>query len=38
MGETFAELFENSLSKSKMYPGAIVTGRIIGIENDIVTI
>jgi ribosomal protein S1 len=38
MGETFAELFENSLSKSKMYPGAIVTGKIIGIENDIVTI
>jgi small subunit ribosomal protein S1 len=38
MGETFAELFENSLSKSKMYPGAIVTGTVIGIENDFVTI
>jgi len=38
MGETFAELFENSLSKSKMYPGAIVIGRVIGIENDFVTI
>jgi len=38
MGETFAELFENSLSKSKMYPGAIVTGKVIGIENDFVTI
>lgn len=38
MGETFAELFENSLSQSKMYPGAIVTGKVIGIENDMVTI
>lgn len=36
--ETFAELFENSLSQSKMYPGAIVTGKVIGIGNDFVTI
>lgn len=36
--ETFAELFESSLSKSKMYPGAIVTGTVIGINNDFVTI
>src|SRR5579862_5195608 len=38
MVETFAELFENSLSQSKMYPGAIVTGKVIGIGNDFVTI
>jgi small subunit ribosomal protein S1 len=38
MVETFAELFENSLSKFKMYPGAIVTGKVIGIGNDYVTI
>ena len=38
MSETFAQLFENSLSKSKMYPGAIVTGTVIGIEKDFVTI
>lgn len=38
MGETFAELFENSLSKSKMYPGAIVTGKVIGIGDAFVTI
>jgi len=38
MIETFAQLFENSLSKSKMYPGAIVTGTVIGIEKDFVTI
>lgn len=37
MGETFAELFENS-SSTKMYPGAIVTGKVIGIGNDFVTI
>jgi small subunit ribosomal protein S1 len=37
MGETFAELFENSTS-TKMYPGAIVTGKVIGIGNDFVTI
>lgn len=38
MVETFAELFENSLTKSKMYPGAIVTGKVIGIGDDYVTI
>ena len=38
MVETFAELFESSLSKAKMYPGAIVTGKVIGIANDFVTI
>lgn len=38
MVETFAELFESSLSKTKMYPGAIVTGKVIGIGHDYVTI
>ncbi len=38
MSETFAELFESSLSNQKMYPGAIVTGRITGIENNFVTV
>lgn len=37
MGETFAELFENTTS-TKMYPGAIVTGKVIGINNDFVVI
>ncbi len=36
--ESFADLFENSLSKSKMYAGAIVTGKVIGIGNGFVTI
>ncbi len=38
MTETFAQLFENSLSKFKMYPGAIVTGKVLNISNDYVTI
>lgn len=38
MSETFVQLFESSISKSKMYPGAIVTGKVIGIENNFVTI
>jgi small subunit ribosomal protein S1 len=38
MTETFAELFESSINKAKMYPGAIVTGQVIGIENNFVTI
>ncbi len=38
MTETFAELFESSLTKSKMYPGAIVTGKVIDVRNGFVTI
>lgn len=37
MDVTFAELFENSAS-TKMYPGAIVTGKVIDIANDFVVI
>lgn len=28
MGESFAEMFEQSLGRDKMRPGAIVTGKI----------
>lgn len=38
MAESFQELFENSISENKMYPGAIVTGKVLDIANDLVTI
>lgn len=38
MAESFQELFENSVSENKMYPGAIVTGKVIDIANDLVMI
>ncbi|MDP0589837.1 MAG: 30S ribosomal protein S1 [Candidatus Endonucleobacter bathymodioli] len=34
MRESFAELFEESLKNIEMKPGAIVTGLIVGIDND----
>jgi len=38
MGESFAELFEESLKTVEMTPGAIVTGVVIDIDNDWVTV
>ena len=38
MSESFAELFEESLKEIDMTPGAIVTGVIIDIDSDWVTV
>ena len=38
MSESFAELFEESLKTVDMIPGSIVTGLVIDIDNDWVTV
>ncbi|MEX2498585.1 MAG: 30S ribosomal protein S1 [Wenzhouxiangellaceae bacterium] len=38
MTETFAELFEQSLDESRLRPGAIVTGRVVEIREDVVVV
>ncbi len=38
MTESFAELFEQSIDESKLRPGAIVTGRVVEIRNDVVIV
>ena len=38
MTETFAELFEQSLSEKDLRPGAIVMGRVVEIRDDVVVI
>ena len=38
MNESFADLFEQSLSEIDMTPGAIVTGTVIDIDTDWVTV
>jgi len=38
MSETFAELFEESLKTVEMAPGAIVTGTVVDIDDDWVTV
>ena len=38
MSESFADLFEESLSTIDMKPGSIVTGVVIGIDSDWVTV
>ena len=38
MSESFAELFEESLAKTQMRPGAIITGTIVKVDNDFVTV
>ncbi len=38
MSESFAELFEESLKTVDMQPGAIVTGVVIDIDNEWVTV
>jgi len=38
MGESFAELFEQSLAKDSLQPGSIVTGEVVEIDNGFVTV
>ncbi len=38
MSESFAELFEQSLSAKQMVPGSIVTGQIVEIRGDVVIV
>ena len=38
MSENFAELFEESLNTIEMVPGAIVTGTVVDIDNESVTV
>ncbi|MDH3326317.1 MAG: 30S ribosomal protein S1 [Gammaproteobacteria bacterium] len=38
MGESFAELFEQSMSKDSLQPGSIVMGQVIDIDNGYVTV
>lgn len=38
MSESFAELFEESLKELEMAPGAIVTGVVVAIDGDFVTV
>ncbi len=38
MTESFAELFEQTLDESKLRPGAIVTGRVVEIREDVVVV
>ncbi|MFP4611586.1 MAG: 30S ribosomal protein S1 [Thiohalophilus sp.] len=38
MSESFAELFEESLNKTQMRPGAIITGTVVDITDDFVVV
>ncbi len=38
MSESFAELFEESISKNQMTPGAILSGTIVDIDDDFVIV
>ena len=38
MSESFAELFEQSLSNKEMRPGSIVTGTVVAIQSDVVVV
>jgi len=38
MGESFAELFEESLANTQMRPGAIITGKVVHVDNDVVIV
>ena len=38
MSESFAEMFEESLSSVEMAPGAIVTGTVVDIDSDWVVV
>lgn len=38
MSESFAELFEESLTKTEMRPGAMLMGTVIDIENDMIIV
>jgi small subunit ribosomal protein S1 len=38
MTESFAQLFEESLASQKIKPGAILTGRVVGVTPDVVIV
>ncbi|QQG46886.1 MAG: 30S ribosomal protein S1 [Candidatus Azosocius agrarius] len=38
MNENFGELYKKILSKGKVYPGAIITGTVVDIDNDFVIV
>jgi len=38
MSENFAELFEQSIKETEMRPGAIVSGRVVAIDGETVTV
>lgn len=38
MSESFKELFEQSIVGAQFYPGAIITAKVIGIDEDYVTL
>jgi small subunit ribosomal protein S1 len=38
MSESFADLFEESLSKTKMRPGTIITGEVVDISSDFIVV
>ena len=38
MSENFAELFEQSLQNVEMRPGAIITGTVVDIDNEVVVV
>ena len=38
MSESFAELFEESLIKTEMRPGAMLMGTVVDIENDMIIV
>ena len=38
MSESFAELFEESLTSTPMQPGKIVTGTVVNVGTDVVMV
>ena len=38
MSESFGELYKKILSKGKVYPGAIISGVVVNIDNDFVIV
>ena len=38
MSESFKELFEQSIIGAQFYPGAIINAKVIGIDDDFVTL
>jgi len=38
MSESFAELFEESLGKTQMQPGQLVTGEVVEISDEVVIV
>jgi small subunit ribosomal protein S1 len=38
MTESFAQLFEESLASQKIKPGSIITGRVVGVTDDVVIV